>query len=254
MKSKDLNLGKVAWDSQRNIAENRSRLLKHLEAESMDLVVPNQIHSDLIHVLGPEYSAARAWTGDGLATNHPDLLLSIQTADCYPILLVDARLRIVAAVHCGWRGTLRRLAKKAVGVMKFRYGSRDRDLWAAIGPGIGACCYQVGQEVRDEFQGQFYYAAKLFTTRWQTATAIQRKYPLLFKHVRNPFGPVHPEVFYLDLAKANAMQLREAGLSVSKIHVASQCTSCHPDLFFSHRRDLGKTGRMMAVIGIRSCN
>ena len=251
-KGHDLNLGKVPWDKPQNVEENRRWLLLRLKAEPMNLVIPKQIHSDLIQVLTAAPTADASLVGDGLATNRPGLLLSVQVADCLPILLVDAQQRAVAALHCGWRGTVRRLAQKGVGVMKQHFGSREQDLWAAIGPGIRACCYAVGEEVLEEFEGQFHYAGQLFSHRPQPRSLLEMKYPWLFQNLPKASAPPDHHGTSLDLVLANAHQLREAGVPAQQIYAEAPCTSCHPDLFFSHRRDNGKTGRMMGVVGIRN--
>ncbi len=95
-------------------------------------------------------------------TDEPGLLLAIQTADCIPVLVADRRRRAVAAFHAGWRGTVKRIVETGVGRMRLAFGSRPEDLVAAIGPGIGACCYAVGEEVLSEFESQFSYARELF--------------------------------------------------------------------------------------------
>jgi len=243
----DLNLGKVPWDSERTVLKNRNRLLAHLHATEMNLVTLRQIHSDLIRVVASSIPKV----GDGLITDRAGVLLSIVAADCLPILLVDVRQRVVAALHCGWRGTVRRVAQKGVGLMRMLFGSRVRDLRAAIGPGIGVCCYKVGQEVVEEFEGQFDYARKLFIRRIEDQSPVQAKYSRLFKTYKSLDEPADNSQLYLDLKLANLSQLREAGLARNHIYADAPCTSCHPELFFSHRRDAGRTGRMMGVIGIR---
>ncbi len=252
----DLNLGKVSWDSPRNVAENRRRLSAELGAVDMTQVALRQIHSDLIRVIdSSDHSIPKS--GDALITDRPNLLLSILAADCLPILLVDVKLRVVAALHCGWRGTAKRLAEKAVGRMRMLFGSRQRDLRAAIGPGIRACCYKIGQEVAEIFAGQFPYAEQLLSWRNEPLNPLEEKYPRLFKTYKSPHyktfhEPNDTQQMHLDLVAANVSQLREAGLSEARIWADAPCTSCHPKLFFSHRRDDGKTGRMMGVIGIRN--
>ena len=251
-----LNIGKRKGDSRRNVAENRRRLLARLDAKEMQLVTQRQIHSDLIHVLdasSPGSPLAFPSTGDGMVTDRSGLLLSVVVADCLPVLLVDIKQRVVAALHCGWRGTVRRIAQKGVGLMKQTFGSRDRDLRAAIGPGIQVCCYRVGEEVRDEFEGQFSYASQLFVYS-EEPSPLQTRYPLLFHH--NPEShAAFDNPIYLDLVQANIRQLRETGVTAMHIYAEAPCTSCHPELFFSHRRDAGQTGcqtgRMMGVVGIR---
>jgi purine-nucleoside/S-methyl-5'-thioadenosine phosphorylase / adenosine deaminase len=258
----DLNLGNVAWDSPRNVRENRRRLVAELGAGDMKPVVLRQIHSDLIRVIesnseSNSESASIPSTGDALITDRAGLLLSVLAADCLPILLVDAKQRVVAAVHCGWRGTAKRIVEKAVGTMRMLCGSRPEDLRAAIGPGIRACCYKVGPEVEEAFASQFAYAERLLVCRNEPLSPLEEKYPRLFKTYKSPDYKMFHESgatqqMYLDLVAANYRQLSEAGLSQKQIGADAPCTSCHPELFFSHRRDAGKTGRMMGVIGIRA--
>jgi YfiH family protein len=195
---------------------------------------------------GPPKSALQ---GDGLITDVPGLVLSIQTADCLPVLLVDPKRRAIGAVHAGWRGTLARIAEKGVGLMWQHFGSRAQDLRAAIGPGIHTCCYEVGSEVRERFESQFAYAGELFR-EVRDSDPVREKYPLLFMTARAPgHGELAPRI-YLDLVKANVRQLRAAGLRATNIHASPLCTACHTELLFSHRGEEGKTGRMLAVIGI----
>ena len=247
----DLNLGNVAWDTAKKVDENRRRWLACLQAKNMKLVLQRQVHSDLIRTLDDASGTASLPTGDGLITTRPGLLLGVLTADCLPILLVDAKQRIVAALHCGWRGTARRLAEKAVGRMRLLFGSQPDDLWVAIGPGIQSCCYAVGAEVVEEFSCQFPYAESLFVTRARPLTPLETKRSIMIQAFRSNFGPRTKQETHLDLSLANLRQLRDAGVPENQIASDAPCTSCRPELFFSHRRDAGHTGRMMGVVGIR---
>jgi hypothetical protein len=211
-------------------------------------VTIRQIHSDLIRCV--EEIPEEPLTGDGLITATPGLLLAIQTADCLPVILVDAKRRAVGVFHAGWRGTVQRIVEKGVGEMVRCFGSRPRDLKAAIGPGISGCCYEVGEEVRTKFESQFGYAAELFRET-KESDPVREKYPLLFLTARAPgHGELPPKIF-LDLVEANRRQLLDAGVLKKNIEASPLCTNCHPELLFSYRREKGKTGRMMAVAGIR---
>src|SRR6185437_9538717 len=117
--------------------------------------------------------------GDGLMASEPGLLLCIQTADCIPVLIADRKNRAVAAFHAGWRGTLGRIVENGVGRMRLEFGSRPEDMIAAIGPGIGQCCYAIGEEVRQQFESQFAYASELFR-EVSDSDPIRQRYPLLF--------------------------------------------------------------------------
>ena len=215
---------------------------------TIDIVSARQIHSDLIHCIPaiPE----KPLTGDGLITREPGLLLGVLTADCLPVILVDVKTRAVGVFHAGWRGTAKRIVEKGVGEMHRWFGSRPKDLKAAIGPGIRSCCYEVGQEVRDTFESQFDYADALFRET-KDRGEIHEKYPLLFLTSRAPGHSELPKKVFLDVPEANRRQLLAAGVLTKNITDVGLCTSCHPELFFSHRRDKGVTGRMMALVGIR---
>ena len=118
-------------------------------------------------------------------TAEPGVLLGIQTADCIPVLVADRRRLAVAAFHAGWRGTVKRIVENGIGRMRMEFGSRPEDLVAAIGPGIGACCYAVGEEVLSEFESQFNYGAELFREVYDT-DPVRTKYPMLFMTQRAP--------------------------------------------------------------------
>jgi YfiH family protein len=171
-----------------------------------------QIHSDII------IHADRAGCldqGDALLSETPGLRIGVKTADCLPILLVDERRRAVGAVHAGWRGVVSRIAQKTVEAMAARWNSRPEDLHAAIGPGIGLCCFEVGPEV-----------------------AVQFGQPAERTHI--------------DLQDAVRRQLVDTGLDPSRISVTGLCTVCRADEFHSFRRDREKAGRMLSVIRVKS--
>jgi hypothetical protein len=243
-----LNLGYTQDDVREIVDRNRATFLNELGTSNWPLIAVRQCHSDLIWLPEREHPPV----GDGLLTASRSLLLSVRTADCHPILLVDIKKRVVAALHAGWRGTLKRIAQKGVGEMRHWFGSRPEDLRAAIGPGIHGCCYEVGEEVREQFRSQFAYADKLFTET-KESSSIRERYPLLFLTARPPghSESLLPVKIRLDLVAANRRQLRDAGLQANQVSDSSLCTFCRHDLLFSHRADKGVTGRMMAVVGIR---
>ncbi len=178
-------------------------------------------------LLGQVHGAAVAfapWEGrpeaDAAVAASPGWLLGIQTADCLPVLLVDPKRRLVAAAHAGWRGTAAGVAGRAVAALVAR-GSRPEDLVAALGPGIGPCCYEVGDEVRAAFS--------------PSGAAFFRP---------GPNGRPH-----LDLRAANARQLANAGLLPEALHHVADCTRCRADLYPSYRRDGRGAGRMISFVG-----
>jgi YfiH family protein len=241
-----LNLGFTGWDARENVQENRRRFQSALGASHLPLVPLKQFHSDVIHLLGtPNQGPCK---GDASLTNSPGLLLAVQTADCVPILLVDPRKRAIAAVHAGWRGTLRRILAKTVGRLQMDFGSKPSDLLAGIGPSIGPCCYEVGTEVATQFLSQFADAPAYFD-EFRTGDEPN---PIQWLNMMPPGHQPPPKNVLLDLRKANRSQLREAGLRESNIHTIDLCTACHPELLFSYRKQGPASGRLMSVIGIRA--
>jgi hypothetical protein len=188
--------------------------------------------------------------GDGLITDTPGLLLAVQTADCLPVFIVDKKHRAVGVFHAGWRGTVKRIVEKGVGETRRHFGSRPRDLAAAIGPGVHNCCYTVGAEVRDNFASQFAYAAGLFH-EVEESDPVREKYPMLFLTARAPGHSTLPKKIFLNLVEANRRQLLDAGVPAKNIEASPLCTSCRTDLLFSHRAEKGVTGRMLGVAGIK---
>jgi polyphenol oxidase len=245
-----LNLGFTKDDSKAVVDRNRAALLRELRVgkKPWPLVTLRQFHSDIIRFV--ESPAESQLAGDGLITATPGLLLGIQTADCLPIILVDPKHHAVGVFHAGWRGTVKRIVEKGVGEMRLRFGSRPRDLKAAIGPGVHACCYEVGAEVREKFESQFAYAAMLFR-EVEESDPVREKYPMLFLTARAPGHSVLPKKIFLDLVEANRRQLLAVGVPAKSIEASPLCTNCRTDLLFSFRAEKGKTGRMMAVAGIR---
>ena len=250
--SRTLNLGFTKDDLPERVERNRSRLLLALNAangkKSWPLITLRQVHSDLIHVIQSQPNQPLA--GDGLITNLPNIALAIQTADCFPILLVDPKHKAVGAFHAGWRGAIQRIVEKGLGLMRREYGTLPRDVYAAIGPGIGKCCYEVGEELKEKFGSQFSYSDELFH-EVQESDAVREKYPMLFLNKRAPGHGDMVIKLFLDLQEANRRQLMAAGVPEKQITALGECTSCHPAKFFSHRAEKGKTGRMLAVIGVR---
>jgi polyphenol oxidase len=176
-----------------------------------NLTTLKQVHSADCLLAGGR--SGQLGQGDALLENQPGALVAVKTADCVPILLADEKNRAVAAVHAGWRGTAAGIAGKAIECMRRHFKTAPADLHAALGPSIGACCYEVGPEVAQHF-GQ-----------------MRR---------------VH-----IDLVEANRQQLMRAGVSPERIYTAGLCTMCLPEQFHSYRRDKEAAGRMYSFVGIR---
>jgi YfiH family protein len=180
-------------------------------ARNGNLATLKQIHSNMcVRAAG---RTGELGQGDALLENVPGDLIGIKTADCLPLLLADEEHRAVAAVHAGWRGTVQNIAAEAVRRMAAEFGSRPAYLHAAIGPGIGKCCYEVGAEVAAQFGEQ---------------------------------GPCH-----IDLLEVNRRQLLAAGVPPGHIYAAGLCTKCDAADFHSFRRDKERAGRMLSFIGVR---
>lgn len=246
-----LNLGFAALDEKKFVDRNRRAFFRELTGEkpALPVMTLRQIHSGLVHILKrTDDLPRRVPKADGIITSHRNVLLAIQAADCVPVLVTDVKGGAVGAFHAGWRGTVKRIVERGVGSMRAVFGCSSKNLYAAIGPCIHACCYAVGDEVIDEFQSQFVYADELFSEVYDR-DPIKEKYPLLFLTARAPgHSNIGPQT-HLDLVEANRRQLLDAGIAADHIWAAEECTSCRTDLLFSHRAEAGYTGRMMGVIG-----
>jgi polyphenol oxidase len=246
-----LNLGFADWDSGQHVRENRRKFSEALAAGKMRMVTLRQTHSDLAHLVDrSNFAPGHAGPlGDALFTHEPGVLLAVQVADCIPILLADTGQRAVAAIHSGWRGTLERIAEKTLGRMRMEFGTRPEDVMAAIGPGIGACCYEVGEEVAEKFAAQFPQARDWFDGPFEATAAGESPQGLSWLKRTPPGHAPRPARLRLDLIAANRDLLTAAGVRPAAILVSGFCTACRTDLFFSYRRERN-TGRQMAAIGI----
>jgi YfiH family protein len=224
----ELNLGFTAADDAESVRENRLRFAEAVTgSRETPLITARQVHSNVSVVAND--SGLAGCEADGLMTSQTGVQLGILTADCIPVLVADPVKRAVAAFHAGWRGTVQRIVEHGIAQMRTEFGSDPADLVAAIGPGIGQCCYIVGGEVRERFGAEFSYADELFSRADDESSSEMR----------------------LDLIAANRRQLLYAGLNPEAVAVVGGCTACQPDLFYSHRASGGRAGRMMAVIGVR---
>jgi len=240
-----LNLSFTEWDLREAVQKNRKIFQSALRADDLTLVSLKQFHSAVIRFF--QASPAQPCKGDASLTTETGLLLGVQTADCVPILLVDPKEHVVAAIHAGWRGSLARIAEKTVGQMRMCFGSKPSDILAALGPAIGSCCYEVGTELVAKFTSQFADAEVWFD---ELRTGDEPN-PLQWLNMMPPGHQPPPKNVRLDLYKANRAQLLAAGLADKNIYVSNLCTACHTDLFFSYRQEADRSGRLMSVIGIR---
>lgn len=227
-----LNLALHVGDNPENVIANRKKFMRSLGYRVEDIVTPNQVHGDKIlrvdenhRGLGSlNYSDAIPET-DALITNIHKLPLMLCFADCVPVLFVDTKNIAVGIAHAGWKGTMKKIAAKTFLAMQKEFGTKPEDCFAGIAPSIGNCCYEIGEEVRDTCKKSFTDTSELIEER--------------------------DGKFYLDLWKANEIQLMEVGLDKTNIDIAGECTCCKNSWYFSYRADKGNTGRIAAVIGIK---
>ncbi len=206
----------------------RQRLAEALGIPPEALVPTRQVHRDEVVVVpGPAYGCWRSGRGaDGLVTNTPGLYLLGYFADCVPILAYDPVQQAVGLAHAGWRGTLLGIAGHLVEVMEQAFGTKAADLRVGLGPSIGPCCYEVGEEV---------------------ISGIRAHLPKPETLLR----PGRPGHAYFDLWEANCQALRRTGVPERQIELSGICTSCQVERFFSYRREGRLQGLFGAVIGLR---
>jgi YfiH family protein len=219
-----LNLGYVPWDSPANVTENRRRFLAVLGLSRANLATVAQFHSAEFHIINcPAHQWNPQTRGDALLTARQGIALAVQVADCFPVLLADAKKGIIAAVHAGWRGSLARILRRVIDGMG-KMGADPADILATIGPGIRNCCLEVGPEVSSAFDAAF------------------------------PEGNLcqpHPErrdKCLLDLPAALQLQLSESDVPQQNRCDLGLCTRCNPEEFFSYRAEGSHAGRMMGII------
>lgn len=223
-----LNLGASRGDESANVAENFRRFRAAIGVPAGPLVKNHQVHGKLVRCVtaadaqAPE--ALPSFDADGLVTDCPGLTLTVFSADCIPVLFYDPVQSCVAAVHAGWRGTAAGIAAEAVHIMEQHYGCQSKNIRAAIGPGISACCFETTDDVPAALRAHLGQPAEACITGHQNGK------------------------FHVDLKLANRLWLEEAGLLPGHISVCPACTACEPDLFWSHRKLGQRRGSMAAMI------
>jgi YfiH family protein len=215
------------------VCKNLEIVCGAIDIDYTKLVFSKQIHEDNIRVV-TEADKGKGLTissdivnADGLMTNIPGIPLITFYADCVPLFFLDTRNRAIAVTHSGWKGTVLKIGVKTLKQMNEVYGTRPEDCLIGIGPSIGPECFEVGHEVAQEFKENFENWADL----------------------NEPFGA---DKFKIDLWKANKLMLIEAGVPEKNITISGFCTMCNEDLFFSYRRDKGRTGSLSAIMEL--CN
>ncbi len=211
---------------------NRERLCAVLGANHAHLKVPGQVHSGtVVSILEAQSKPAMA-NVDGVSTNLMSVPLLLHFADCVPVIIYEKKKQLLAIVHAGWRGTAQAIATNAVTLMVNEWGAEPAQMVAAVGPAIGTCCYPTGDDVVEQ----------LLLTLALPADGSSVRTKIVESLVKRKAEGEQPRP---DLKAFNAMQLLLAG--VPEVDVCSFCTSCRPDLFYSHRQSGGKTGRQGAI-------
>lgn len=236
----EFNINAFCGDEPSAIAKNRYALCQLLGIDGDRLLMPHQVHraevacidEPFLH-LNPAERKAKLEGIDAVMTSVPGVCIGVSTADCIPILLYDQQKHVVAAVHAGWRGTVQRIAKKAVEVMKATYGSSPSDLTAQIGPGISLQSFEVGQEVYDAFVAEGF---------------IMESISCLMPASQ---GIESGEKWHIDLPLCNRLQLQEAGLLNEQIHTLHVCTYKQHADYFSARRLGINSGRIFTGIMLK---
>ena len=219
------NKPRFTGDSESIYAGFRKELAVSCESDTSHFVFPRQTHSDRVAVVTSANFSNTIDDTDALITNESGLFICVQTADCVPVLLFDPAKKVVAAIHAGWKGTISKIAKKAVERMTEEFGCSPSDIVAGIGPSIHLHAYEVGPEVVEAVEANF------------------SNFPALLKPSMNKGHA------FFDLWEANQTVLTESGIPEENIEVMGLCSFEHADLFYSARRDGSDTGRM--VSGIR---
>jgi len=214
-----LNLGGSTQDAPENVLENNHRFFDALNVPFETVAKSHQVHEDkILNVL----ESGRYEGYDALITNLPHIQLAVTVADCTPILIYDPVTKSVAAIHAGWRGTVKHIVSKTVAMLQSEFGTEPGNCLAYIGTCIDECSFEVGEDVADHFESAY----KRFDKE--------------------------KEKYFIDLKQANRAQLIEAGLSAGNVEVSPYSTVLDNADYFSYRYEKGLTGRMLATIGVVS--
>ena len=223
-KRASLNLGLKWGDTPENVTKNLARVAARVGYDAARLRVTRHVHgTDIWAVEGPEPASG---SYDGLATARVGDVLAAFAADCIPLLFADPVRRVVAAAHAGWRGTVANMAAKMVRTLTDAYGADPATVRVALGPSIGPCCFEVGPEVARAFED-----------------ALPGVPGIVVDGARKQ---------HVDLRTATREFLFRAGVAPEHIDASPPCTCCHPERFFSYRRDGTDTGVHMGFIGLEA--
>ncbi|OPH47526.1 multicopper polyphenol oxidase [Paenibacillus ferrarius] len=234
-----LNCGLHVNDVSDHVVKNRALIAEALEQPFEAFTYAEQVHGNEVVVVSAQ-DRGRGRTSrveaiqakDGFITKERGIVLCAQFADCVPLYFYDPVQRVVGLAHAGWKGTVLNISMATISLMTHTFGSQPSDIYAAIGPSIGACCYEVDTVV----------ASRVQEVLEGTLDAPEEGAPILVAKENGKY--------MLNLQELNRKLLRQAGILSSHIEVSQLCTSCNTDQFFSHRKEGGATGRMIAWIGL----
>lgn len=233
-----LNFSCREGDRAEDVAGNWQLLTDSFQLDLPQFVLMRQTHGDRIITIDSNerqiitsypFLPEEAHVCDALVTNRSEIAIGVKTADCAPLFLVDRVKRVIGVVHAGWRGTALNIAGQVVDVFVERFSSRPGDILAAIGPAIGSCCYEVDATV------------------YRALNAYAEGGSAPFVHLG-----ASKDRWMLDLAMVNRCQLEQRGVPSGNIFSDRHCTSCLRDVFFSHRRDRGRTGRHFSFMMLKA--
>ncbi|MGD7008504.1 peptidoglycan editing factor PgeF [Metabacillus sp. 84] len=229
-----LNMGLHVQDVREDVVANRRLCAAEAGISLENWVFADQVHGKRIVKAGQKERGSGAFhydqailEADGLYTNQTGLVLALAYADCVPIFFYEKKAKLIGIAHAGWKGSVLNIGGEMIAAWLEAEGASLENIHAAIGPSIGPCCYKVDDSV------------------------ISKVNKLFNHHEELPWVETEPGQYRLDLKKLNAALLKKAGLSDNQISVSGLCTCCEKDLFFSHRRDAGRTGRMIGFIGLK---
>ncbi len=220
-----MNLRQHCDDSKENIEKNFEILCSAIGIDKEDLVLSKQVHEDKIMNVGRGDRGNGIWkenkfkSADGLITDEPGVALVTFYADCVPLYFLDPKKKVIASVHSGWKGTVKRIGQKTVEKFAADYKSNPEDIIAAIGPSIQVCHFEVGRDV-----------AEIFEKNFKSQVVEERG-----------------EKVFVNLQKAVAEQLLESGIRSENITDSKICTYCNWEMLFSHRKTGGRRGNLAAV-------
>ena len=219
-----MNISTTRGDDPEDVEENQRRIARAIGVKPEDMTFTNQTHTTNVAVVRAENKGRRFMETDGMITNVPGICLVTFYADCVPLLFLDPVKKVVASSHSGWRGTVNRMGQVTVEKMQKEFGCDPKNILACVGPSICQDCYEVSEDVIDQFR-----------------EAFEEKYwDVLF--YRKPDGK-----YQLNLWEANRRIFLDAGIKEERISMPGFCTCCNPLCLYSHRASHGKSGKRGAV-------